>query len=151
MCGETSAALRLKHMVGKHVLLRNIPVRLNLSVLDVLIRTRFRLAGARTAEAFEFESIHFSAVVVAQISIPGMAEIARLRKVCGVQLDRSATRADAGCGSVGPREGCEEIVEAAVLLNDQNDVLDMRGACAGQRGGENARAGAHARTARTAG
>ena len=151
MGGEASAALRLKHVVDKHVLLRNIPVRLYLRVLDVLIRTRSRLACAVAAEAFQFESIHFSAVVVAHVSLPGMAEIAGLREVCGAQLDRSAMRAQAGRGSVGPREGCEEIVEAAVLLDDQDDVLDVRGTRAPKRGGKHTVAGAGVNAAGTAG
>jgi hypothetical protein len=31
-------------------------------------------------------------------------------------------------GSIGARERCEEIVEAAILLNDNDDVLNQTGA-----------------------
>ncbi len=62
MGGEASAALGLKHVLRQHPLFGDVPVRLNLILLDVLIdgRTDELARMPANAELHEIESIHLA-------------------------------------------------------------------------------------------
>ncbi len=123
--GETSAPLRLEHVVGKRVLFGHRPIGPNLSGIDVAQRIRAgETAGTARTEPDAVESIHFTAVVLGDESgmqvievLTGERRLHQFEMLPGVK--RSVQRAF-GTGIRG-----EEIVEAAVLLDYHDDVLDL--------------------------
>ena len=126
MGGKTAAALRLEHMIGQHELLGHVPVRRDLRRIDVLVRARSGLAGTLLAPALQVEAVHLAAVVVFQKSGVRVTEITRIGKVDLLERDLGAVFERAERRSVRAGEGREEVVEGAVLLNDDDHVRDRR-------------------------
>jgi hypothetical protein len=113
-------------MVRQDVLLRYIPIRRNLTWIHVLIWASPSLAQA-LSRTLEIETVHRAVVVRFVEAAPRMAKIARLCQMNYLQvyllvalrgLDFSRRRA------VGAGKGREEIIEAAILFDKYNDVLD---------------------------
>src|SRR5665213_2411144 len=138
MRGEASTALSLKEMVADSVLLRDRPVRLDVVGIDVLIW--IGTSRIVSADPFEIETIHIAGrlwirvLAVASIVIcrRGMIDIETSREgLFRVRYLRLNVRAAncleivAGCSANDARKRYEEIIDAAVFLHDQHDVLDV--------------------------
>src|SRR6202042_2187317 len=142
------------HVIAEHVLLRNGPVRRDLTRIHVMIdcRAGFTRTGDFGA-VFGAESVHVAAVVIRDKVGVVVAVVARLDEIAfckrnvfvaaraGSQMQartpnprvaeaRRSLHASAA-RSIGAGKRGEKIVERAILLNHYDDVLDIVGAAAG--------------------
>lgn len=134
MRGKTIAALRLEHLVGEPPLLRHRPVRLDVFLLDVDVRCgSLELTVARGFD--EAEAVHRAVLPCGEesgIAVRYIFDVAerncferdRLFDVPSALFHQLIT----GFARNGAFETREEVVERAVLLNDEHHVLNGRAA-----------------------
>ena len=137
---ETRRRPRLEHPVGEHVLLRNLPIGIDLALQRVAIReVGRRRAGRRAripADDFQIEAVHLAAVdfthrlrvvVRGRIAIfeqPGghrhrLAQMVVRRRLAGIRI---AHRIRAGERLARRVHVAEDVIERTILLNDDNNV-----------------------------
>ena len=120
---KARAELGGKHVVGDHVLLGHLPVGLDLTVLEVRVHV-----GGWNSSAFTglVEAVHLSVSPVGDAGIPKVIEPDRRRKADRSQRDPfSVVREPIGT-RIGARITGKEVIETAILLNDDDDVLERR-------------------------
>ena len=136
MRGKAAAALRLEHRVGQDPLLGHIPVRLNLSFWSRTDTAAFRGAAlaAEPPGVSRLKPSIFAAVVSASRRRRGSAAMSCFQ-TSGVRSERDpfvdvlvaalyfflTSRRAVSAGKL-----CKEIVEAAILLDNDHDVFDRR-------------------------
>ena len=127
MCWETWSLVRLEHAVAERVLSRHLEIGLGL-------RPRHEGIGAvptqRTFGALPAVRSHEIESVELPVGIFGQVCAVRVRYVVGrlerfaLQRYAPAVRVSSGAHRVGAGKAVKEVVGRAVLLNDDDDVLD---------------------------
>src|SRR5581483_11925707 len=123
---ETAAALGLKEVVGEDVLLRERPIRRDLRRIDVAIRILLRL-DVLAVDVRQIESVHFArtSLQIAISLISGVVVVDVLGYERGFRQRDHLTRMQRALRRpVGVWKRREQIVEAAILLNDEYDMLN---------------------------
>ena len=121
MRGKASAALRLKHVIGEDVLFCQVPVRPDLRRPDVLIDVSPRRASDRN----DIEIVHLPVIPVAQPERIAVVRRDRTLEIGRPKAQRTTVMSLTHGRPVGAGEDGEEIVEGAILLNHDDDVLEM--------------------------
>ena len=128
--------VRRVHLIGQHVLLAHVEVWLRLGVRDVAVlrvRIRARVASTTAAHPFLIESVHL-AIGTGETprAVAGLEERGRavIEIPCGLEPDRLERDLLIGRVVAILRGFCagktvEQVIEGAVLLNDDDDVLDL--------------------------
>ena len=121
---EAGVEVRLEVAISEHVLVRDLEVEFRLRRIDVTVH---RLLVRRVSvERLLVESVHLAVIVVAEkVRQPVLdveADVDRQR----LELNRRTGRVDAAVDGVGAGIAVKEVIEAAVLLDDQDDVFDGR-------------------------
>jgi hypothetical protein len=125
MTDEAVAAFGREHVVGQDVLLRQRPVWSDLRGIDVLIRQQ-RIVGARQHDRF-IEPVHLAMIVVDLEGVIGMRHVDRIDEIVFGKRNGRSVVPHSARRAVGTRKGREKVIEAAILLNDDDDVLDVFG------------------------
>ncbi len=128
---EAGALIRLEHLVGKRVSFRHDPVGPHLAPGNVRVgsltaRRALLLAGMmRAVGVGEVEPVHI-AVCVLDLEPPvGMRDVVRSRHRDGDKRNLPAFRILSRLRGIGPRKTLEEVIDGAVLLNDDHHVTDL--------------------------
>ena len=144
---KTGPRVRLKHVIGQGPALGHRPVRFDLRARDVGVGERRRLTRR---SRHLIPAVHASVVVLLHERSVLVIDVGR-----EVQIDRlerhPARVAESRGSAIRARKTLEEIIERAVLLNDDDHVLDVLpqiGAEALDRGRRRRRLGASGRAAR---
>src|SRR5579863_718147 len=148
MRNKTAAVeIRGKHFVGEDVLLRHCEIRLgfglrNVCVLGCSVGTAWAALRTSARYLLLIEAVHFAlGPRKAALTVAGL-EI-RLRAVLHVprRFERNRNQRDFLTGAgvavrlrVGSWIALEQVIERAVLLNDDDDVLDFIGAAVNRSG-----------------
>jgi hypothetical protein len=117
---KASAALRLEHMICQHIFFGERPIGPDLCGIHVLIHVRAGDISDRNA----IEPIHLPMVVIlnpVQVAVVGRN---LAFEVALFQESRSIVRPSPAC-AIGAGECSEQIIESAVLLNDNHDVREV--------------------------
>ncbi len=129
MRGETRTRLTRKHPIAKNVLLGHRKVRFHFGLRNVGVGTHVLrctgMATARTVGGFEVESVHHPAVVCGVEGDVRVVDIERRGQQRLLKVDVTPAGIEAGRYRIGTGQSVEKIVDRAVLLKDDDDVLDF--------------------------
>ena len=137
MRDETLVELRCKHPIGQDEFVRHIPVRFTLCVGHIGIGATVRVS----VNFFVVETVHpalRAGKLPRSVASEEHTECGVIHLECrfqgnGLQSDLAAGRiSPAACG-IGPGISLKHVVEAAVLLNDIDDVTNFSGATSVER------------------
>src|SRR5580698_287250 len=117
---ETRAKLRWKHAIGDHPLTRHRPVRRRFRAWNVRVRIVLRI----TVKVLVLEAVHLAVVPAANGIPPIVLDVPRIFEPRRVQRDAILPRVTKS-RRVGSGKTTKQIIEAAVLLDDDNDVFDV--------------------------
>ena len=120
MRDEARVQVRCEHAIADDELLAHRKVRAGLALRDERVG-----CGTAGNAALAIEPVHASAVVVGVVVGKRMAVAAGRRERQRVQRHRLTVGAQAAACRIGVRKPVEEVVEAAVLLHDDDDVLNL--------------------------
>ena len=132
MRDETLVELRLKHFVGEHPLVRHVEVWLRLAMRNVNVLRMLQVPRI-VPTRFVVEAVHAAfrswkragSATRREHRLGGVIDDVISAEARRHQLDRLAVRVLTLRNGVGAGIPLEEIVEAAVLLHDVDDVLDF--------------------------
>src|SRR5260370_24310898 len=126
--GKAGTLIGLKHAVRESVRLGNLEVRLDVGGVHVLELRVGRRATDRAGLATDGDlvgAVHFSAVVHGDKSRVGMAEDIVVGEGDGRKRNGLSERVDTAVGNIGVGQTVKEIIGGAVLLKDDNNVLNL--------------------------
>ena len=128
MRDETTVEVGCKHLVGQYILVCHLPIRLDLGFRNVGVRS---ILGSSKPRELLFPAVHL-AVGAGELAFFCIARVEeRFRKVSDVPRLREILRAQNDLLTVGvvavlarrrSRISLEQVVERAVLLDDEDDV-----------------------------
>ena len=135
--GKAAAALSLKHRVGQNVLLGDVPILGDVAFAHVLIDQGAGGLPLTAADAArnQVKAVHLAAVVSGPKRAMAVRDIGRHQQRVGLEVDplidvtvallylHLSPRRTVGAGERG-----KQIVEAAILLHHDDDVLNRRAA-----------------------
>ena len=122
MRGETAAGFRREHMVGQDVVFGHRPIRLYLSRIDVLIRAFLTVHVVRVNFV---PAVHFAVVVIDRERDVAVVQGIRTLKIALRQWNRRTVAHESLGDRICTRKVLEQVVDGAVLLHHDDDVLDM--------------------------